>query len=368
MESKVFVSYSRKDLSEVKSIIVNIEESLGIKCWIDLKGIKSSSVYEDEVINAIESCEIVLFMVSPNSIASEYVRSEINYALCKERRIILICLNDSHPDKWALIKFPNVDYIRASNEDHMNKLIHDMEGWLGIQAIGPVLKELSKLYEDWEKLEHEQAGILQDVIEKEKSIGNRDTSVSEKIKMQSKDEERLDSLSQENEKLKDRNEKLVEENKKLVEEKTSLSNMLKTLKEEKSSLVMEISSLKNTISQSTSANSLKDGSLLRVSNQNIRLHKLNDYFYGYNNYYFKKINELPSIVKEEGSEINGLKIDVPTAKEIIEIVKYGSVKPDGDYFWIRSKGKILAFNESHCTLIQDYSGGAIFIYIVRTLQ
>lgn len=230
MDSKVFVSYSRKDKSEVESIIANIEESLGIKCWIDLKGIETSTEYDELVVEAIEKCEIVLFMISPNSIASKYVKSEINYAEKKEKRIVLICLNDSRPDKWALLKFPNVDYIRASNEDQMNKFIHDMEGWLGIQAVGPVLKELSKLYEDWEKLEHEQTGILQHVIEKEESIGNRDKSVSEKIKSQYIKEEKYNKLIQENEHLKGENNELKKEIKELDLSRLQLKTQIDDLK------------------------------------------------------------------------------------------------------------------------------------------
>lgn len=368
MESKVFISYSRKDLSEVKGIIAQIDDSLSIKCWIDLKGIESSAEFRNVVIKAIDDCEIVLFMVSPNSIESKNVEKEIMYAYKKEKRIVMICLNDSRPDGWVVFEFPRVDYIRATNEDQMQKLIHDMEGWLGIQAIGPVLKELSKLYEDWEKLEHEQAGILQHVIEKERSIGNRDISTSEKIKSQSVSQDQHNKLLQEIERLKKENDELKKEVKELhVHKEQNIS-----LNDEKRRLIDETEALKSkngntrTISTSDTPSSLTDvafslfssfmgnsGSSIPIAiTPNSRHSILGSYvcFYQLDNFYYCWLPKLLSkdewmrFNKKDFEEKKKCILDIPTVKELKEVLAKGSHNPHSAVYWVKNEGRIMAYS------------------------
>lgn len=131
MESKVFISYSRKDTEVVKDIVSKIDKALGIQCWIDLKGIESSSEFREVIIKAIDDAEIVLFMLSENSMSSAFAKKEILYSK-DTKRVVTICLGDSRPSGWFKFEFAGVDYIRATDESQMNKLIEDLAKWLNI--------------------------------------------------------------------------------------------------------------------------------------------------------------------------------------------------------------------------------------------
>lgn len=387
MESKIFVSYSRKDLSEVKSIVTQIEDSLGTKCWIDLKGIESSAEFRNVVIKAIDNCEVVLFMVSPNSIQSKNVEKEIMYAKDLGKRIILICLADYRPSDWVRFEFPRVDYIRAINEDQMQKLIHDMEGWLGVQAIGPVLKELSKLYENWEKLEHEQAGILQDVIDKERSIGNRDISTSEKIKSQSVSQDQHNKLLQEIERLKKENDELKKEVKELhVHKEQNIS-----LNDEKRRLIDEIEALKSkigntrTTSTGDTPSSFAGAALSIFSSfignsgtsipiaitQNSRHSILGRYvsFYQLDNFYYCWLPQLLSkdewmrFNKKDFEEKKNCILDIPTVKELKEILEKGSPNPHSAVYWVKNEGRIMAYSPFKDSVSMDDK--ATFVIIAK---
>lgn len=372
MESKVFVSYSRKDQEDVKCIIAQIEDSLGIKCWIDLKGIESSAEFRNVVIKAIDDCEIVLFMVSPNSIASKNVEKEIMYAKDLDKRIVLICLADHRPSDWARFEFPRVDYIRATNEDQMQKLIHDMEGWLGIQAVGPVLKELSKLYEDWEKLEHEQSGILQHVIEKENSIGNRNTSFSLRIKSQLKDNAGFESVTTENTQLKEK----INSLEKKIQEFDGLLTINNSIKEENVKLKKEIEELKQSLSadkeEKTQVFNLQafasfgDGTLHEVSGYWIRFYLLEDFYYGYvEGNCLCSLDSVEKIDKEGFLRKNRLTIDIPTIEDINKILTLGQKLPGTSFFWVKYKGEIRDYKSSTKELLGNNKGQSTLIYIVR---
>ena len=80
MNRKIFISYSRQDIAIVRNIKEEIEQTTGEKCWMDLDGIESGRRFTKVIIEAIESCEIFLFMRSAQSQDSKYALLELNYA------------------------------------------------------------------------------------------------------------------------------------------------------------------------------------------------------------------------------------------------------------------------------------------------
>ena len=80
MKYNVFISYSRDDLRQVEPLVKDIERRANVKCWIDWNGIESGAQFEDVIIKAINSVDVVLFFVSESTINSEYAKMEVNYA------------------------------------------------------------------------------------------------------------------------------------------------------------------------------------------------------------------------------------------------------------------------------------------------
>ena len=74
----IFISYKRKD----KHIAINIFDSLmssGYKCWIDTM-IEPGEYWRQQLANSLEDSKIILFLATPDSIASRYCQEEILYA------------------------------------------------------------------------------------------------------------------------------------------------------------------------------------------------------------------------------------------------------------------------------------------------
>lgn len=135
MKQPIFISYSRHDKEIVFPFVKRINEEFNTVCWIDYNGIESGSQFEDVIINAIEEAEVVLFMLSDNSIASEWTRREVLYAADEGKRIIPVILDGGKPRKWFRFHFGNIDSVNVENKEHCNKLFNNLAEWIGSPRI-----------------------------------------------------------------------------------------------------------------------------------------------------------------------------------------------------------------------------------------
>ncbi|MDR3323559.1 MAG: TIR domain-containing protein [Zoogloeaceae bacterium] len=90
-DSFVFVSYAHQDSAQVFPIIEQVSAG-GYAIWYD-KGINISSVWTDDVAIAIMNCKVFIVFVSKNAVNSPYVRSEVEFALNHQIRIIPVYLD-----------------------------------------------------------------------------------------------------------------------------------------------------------------------------------------------------------------------------------------------------------------------------------
>ncbi len=81
-----FISYSRHDDSAVKSLVAALEAA-GFDCWRDTEDLPAGEVWRDELREAIVDSDNLLFVISPESIASPYCDLELKFALEHKKRI-----------------------------------------------------------------------------------------------------------------------------------------------------------------------------------------------------------------------------------------------------------------------------------------
>jgi tetratricopeptide (TPR) repeat protein len=109
--SEVFISYSRKDLTFVEQLRANLEgEDLGV--WVDVEGLYAGEEFWPEVAKAIDAALAVIFVITPDSIASEFCRRELERAIEGQKRIVPLCRREVsgelHPAlakrQWAFFR------------------------------------------------------------------------------------------------------------------------------------------------------------------------------------------------------------------------------------------------------------------------
>ena len=130
MDKEVFISYSRKDFEKVRTIKNELDTALGIDCWFDLDGIESGDQFEQKIIAAINSHQVFLFMLSSNSMQSEWALDELDFAKRKNKRIVLIYIESCTMTDQFYFRYHKYDTIEWNNALQHDKLIRDLRLWL----------------------------------------------------------------------------------------------------------------------------------------------------------------------------------------------------------------------------------------------
>jgi hypothetical protein len=87
--SRVFISYSRKDQLFARKLRDSIEAA-GETAWTDWIDIPYGSDWWEQITKGIAAANTFVFIISPDSIASEVCNDEIKYAHSQNKRIIPI--------------------------------------------------------------------------------------------------------------------------------------------------------------------------------------------------------------------------------------------------------------------------------------
>lgn len=85
----VFISYSRKDKAFVQVLNQALIESK-YDAWIDWENIPLTADWWAEIEAGIEAADTFIFVISPDSIASQVCGQEIDHAVANNKRLMPI--------------------------------------------------------------------------------------------------------------------------------------------------------------------------------------------------------------------------------------------------------------------------------------
>ncbi|MGZ9166484.1 MAG: TIR domain-containing protein, partial [Anaerolineales bacterium] len=113
--AKVFVSYSRKDSIVARKLIAALS-SIQQDVWVDWEDIPPAVDWLEQIFRGIEGSEAFIFLISPDSIASEVCNVEVKHAVRNNKRIIPIVLRDVEPKTTTeMIRKLNWTFIREQD-------------------------------------------------------------------------------------------------------------------------------------------------------------------------------------------------------------------------------------------------------------
>lgn len=113
----VFISYSSID-RQIAFEICYILEQHDLKCWIAPRNITIGKPYADEIINAIRSTQIIVLVMSENSLNSEYVLHEIKNAADYQRPILPFKIDEAMPEKAMGVYIDSKHWLEAFPNPH----------------------------------------------------------------------------------------------------------------------------------------------------------------------------------------------------------------------------------------------------------
>ena len=89
----IFISYSRQDSAFVEQLSTALT-SRGRSVWVDTSDIAPTSVWRQDIVNAIEAASAVLFVLSPYWLASEVSQRELQYAVNMHKKLVPVVHRD----------------------------------------------------------------------------------------------------------------------------------------------------------------------------------------------------------------------------------------------------------------------------------
>ncbi len=124
----VFISYSRKDGDFARQMNIQLQEA-GKTTWFDQESIASGVDFETELYKGIDSADNFVFILSPDSVESQYCKHEVDYAHEQGKRILTVLARDTDPQTLPEnLKAINwIDFIAHPFADAFADLIQELD-------------------------------------------------------------------------------------------------------------------------------------------------------------------------------------------------------------------------------------------------
>ncbi|MBQ8029445.1 MAG: toll/interleukin-1 receptor domain-containing protein [Clostridia bacterium] len=111
MKNKVFISYAHKDMEAVSKIADVLENKIDCDLWFDKK-LHGGEEYFSIIADRILDCEHFIFVVSPNSVVSDWCIKELEFAMSEKKKIIAVWLEDFSPPPRVRLVISNTHYLK----------------------------------------------------------------------------------------------------------------------------------------------------------------------------------------------------------------------------------------------------------------
>ncbi|MBQ9746459.1 MAG: toll/interleukin-1 receptor domain-containing protein, partial [Clostridia bacterium] len=95
MEHDVFISYSFKDQAIAEKIVNTLTSIYGLTCWICTREIRGGEKYKERIVEAIDEAEVVVLIVSENSVVSKEIPKEVGLALEDGKTVVPFKIDQS---------------------------------------------------------------------------------------------------------------------------------------------------------------------------------------------------------------------------------------------------------------------------------
>jgi hypothetical protein len=125
---KVFLSYAHADRTLAQKVALGLKRE-GFDVWENLIDIFPGENWADKIAQALRESEAMVVLLTPNSLSSPYVNSEISYALGSKAykgRLIPVVVGspDSLPElPWILKRLQMIQIPKRGKQDEGIKRI-----------------------------------------------------------------------------------------------------------------------------------------------------------------------------------------------------------------------------------------------------
>ncbi len=111
--ARIFISYSRNDAAFARKLATSLD-SLGADIWIDVEDIPAGMKWSTAIQEGLDTCEVMIVVISPTSMESTNVEDEWQYYLDQGKLVVPALLR---PAK-VHFQLSRIQYIDFHNQDY----------------------------------------------------------------------------------------------------------------------------------------------------------------------------------------------------------------------------------------------------------
>lgn len=130
---KVFISYSRRNLTVVERLARDLQDA-GLEVWVDFRKIKGGEAWRQAIYNGIDEAEFVIACLSAPAAESEWVRRELEIAQQQKKLIIPVMLErafdviEKYPETKVLLDVQIINFVDLNYERAFPTLLSSLPG------------------------------------------------------------------------------------------------------------------------------------------------------------------------------------------------------------------------------------------------
>jgi hypothetical protein len=136
MKPNVFMSYSRREVGFVDQLTSRLEAE-GFRVWLDYRSLVPGSPWKEQIERGLDESEVILLVVSKESIASKYVELEWRRVIQEEDKRIILAIFEAVDLPDVLEQYEWVDF-RGNFELGIEELVGQLES--PVEEEHPVLE------------------------------------------------------------------------------------------------------------------------------------------------------------------------------------------------------------------------------------
>lgn len=122
---QLFISYSRADVAFVRRLTDSLQQA-GADIWIDVEGIRSGEDWSDTIQLALDTCGVMILVITPESMDSVNVASEWKYYLDEGKSVIPVMLREARIN-FRLKPLNYVDFSKSDYDVAFTRLQAELE-------------------------------------------------------------------------------------------------------------------------------------------------------------------------------------------------------------------------------------------------
>jgi hypothetical protein len=112
LRNRIFVSHAAQNRKPALEIVRELELQ-GIDCWVAPRNVRPGKPFDDEIVEAIESCRAMVLVFSEFCNDSDYIRREVTLAGEARKLIIPLRIEDVQPRKGLRVRLADLHWIDA---------------------------------------------------------------------------------------------------------------------------------------------------------------------------------------------------------------------------------------------------------------